>query len=772
MNRTTPEEAPRVSIARAGVVLTVVLALMLSVAGAAHSENAVVPTGPVQAPAGATAPKAAPTPSGIPAVPASTAPSAAPSPAPSPAIDPQAQVSTQAMPGGNPLSGDLMKRAMLQAIPAGGAEMGQRSPRVLANKVSVARAAPAKSQAVAGALPMAPDTGHWTPSFGVAGQDVSAYQGNVDWTSQWNQGSRFAYVKASEGNYYQNENFSQQYNGSRNVGMTRGAYHFAIPNWSSGADQARYFVANGGSWGPDGYTLPPVLDIEYNPYEGQTIGGFYFGNVCYGMSASQMVSWIADFGNTVKALVGRYPVIYSTTDWWRTCTGNSASFSAYPLWIASYPSAASDSPGTLPASWGQFSLWQYSSTGPFQGDSNIWNGDYASLQRFATYGDSDPSYSFGAAYSSYGGKLGNQTSGIACGLSNGGCYQMFQGGAMNWSPGTGAHTSLYGAIRNAWASTGFENGPLGYPTSEQICGQKDGGCYQMFQGGAMNWSPGTGAHTSLYGAIRGTWGSTGFENGPLGYPTSEQICGQKDGGCYQMFQGGAINWSPGTGAHTSLFGPIRGTWGSTGFENGPLGYPTSEQICGQKDGGCYQMFQGGAINWSPGTGAHTSLFGPIRNTWGSTGFENGRLGYPTSEQFCGQKDGGCFQMFQGGAINWSPATGGQLSTWGAIRNLWGSLGYENGRLGYPTSSEICGQKDGGCFQMFQGGAINWSPATGAHTSLYGGIRSMWGSLGFERGALGYPTSEETCATSASCFQDFQGGRISWRSDTGASVAYR
>lgn len=288
-----------------------------------------------------------------------------------------------AMPGSTPIIGDAMKRAMLQAIPSGGAEMGQRSPRVLADKNQPASAAPMGSRTVAGTLSMALDTGHWSPSFGVAGQDVSAYQGNVDWASQWNQGSRFAYVKASEGNYYVNGNFSQQYAGSRSVGMIRGAYHFAIPNWSSGADQARYFVANGGGWSPDGYTLPPVLDIEYNPYEGQTIGGFYFGDVCYGMSGAQMSSWIADFGNTIQALTGRYPVIYSTTDWWARCTGNSASFSAYPLWIASYPSSPGNSPGVLPASWNQFSMWQYSSTGPFQGDSNVWNGSYASLAVFA-----------------------------------------------------------------------------------------------------------------------------------------------------------------------------------------------------------------------------------------------------------------------------------------------------------------------------------------------------------------------------------------------------
>lgn len=226
---------------------------------------------------------------------------------------------------------------------------------------------------------MAADPGHWRPTIGIAGQDVSAHQGNVNWQSQWNQGSRWAYVKASEGNYYLNENYTQQYNGSRDVGMVRGAYHFAIPNWSSGADQARYFVANGGGWTADGYTLPPVLDIEYNPYAGRTINGFYFGNTCYDMSKAQLGQWAADFGNTVKALTGRFPVIYSTTDWWNTCVGN-PTFGNYPLWLASYWNNPTNSPGNMPVSWDNYTMWQYSSTGPFEGDSNIFNGTYDQLR--------------------------------------------------------------------------------------------------------------------------------------------------------------------------------------------------------------------------------------------------------------------------------------------------------------------------------------------------------------------------------------------------------
>lgn len=44
--------------------------------------------------------------------------------------------------------------------------------------------------------------------------------------------------------------------------ITRGAYHFAHPNVSTGAVQANYFLANGGRWTPDGLTLPGAIDLE------------------------------------------------------------------------------------------------------------------------------------------------------------------------------------------------------------------------------------------------------------------------------------------------------------------------------------------------------------------------------------------------------------------------------------------------------------------------------------------------------------------------------
>ncbi|MEV0206569.1 lysozyme [Streptomyces sp. NPDC050788] len=206
-----------------------------------------------------------------------------------------------------------------------------------------------------GALPSSADA---TQTEGV---DVSSHQGNVAWSTLWSSGVKWAYTKATEGTYYTNPYFAQQYNGSYNVGMIRGAYHFATPDTTSGATQANYFVDHGGGWSRDGKTLPGALDIEWNPY----------GAACYGKSASAMVSWIADFLNTYKARTGRDAVIYTATSWWTDCTGNYGGFAANnPLWIARYASSV----GTLPAGWGYYTMWQYTSSGPTVGDHNRFNG--------------------------------------------------------------------------------------------------------------------------------------------------------------------------------------------------------------------------------------------------------------------------------------------------------------------------------------------------------------------------------------------------------------
>ena len=535
--------------------------------------------------------------------------------------------------------------AVKELIGKQGARMGQGMTRLEKNETpqtpTVDAPAPTPlSEATPSISPEAFTTQAVTQPAGVQGMDVSGWQPNVNWIEQKNMGAKFAYVKATESTSFTSSSFKSQYVGAFNAGLIRGAYHFAIPSVSSGAAQADYFINNGGGWSADGKTLPPLLDVEYNPYAS-------LGNSCYNMSQTAMVSWIRDFSNRMIARTGRAPAIYTTTDWWKTCTGNSTAFSDHPLHVARYASTV----GTLPDAWPVYSIWQYSDSGPFAGDSNVWNGTEASLRAFAsnTQAAISPSSSaIAAKATTLNGRLGSATTGEIYGLKDGGGYQCFQLGCIIWSPASGAHISS-GAIRTTWAAKGFENGRLGYPTSDEIGGLKNGGVYQMYQGGAVIWSPTTGAQISA-GAIRTTWAGTGFENGFLGYPTTDEVGGLKDGGAYQMYQGGAVVWSPKTGAHISV-GGIRTVWAGTGFETGFLGYPMTDEVGGLKDGGVYQMYQGGAVVWSPTTGAFIST-GGIRTAWASTGFENSRLGYPTSNEYS-TGNGGVAQNYQGGIINWS-----------------------------------------------------------------------------------------------------------------------
>ncbi|KAG0018698.1 hypothetical protein BGZ80_006850 [Entomortierella chlamydospora] len=204
----------------------------------------------------------------------------------------------------------------------------------------------------------------------VPGIDVSGYQGNVNWGTVSSAGKEFAYIKATEGTSYTNPYFTQQYNGAYNQGLIRGAYHFAHPD-GSGSAQATYFLAHGGGWSGDGVTLPGALDLEY----GST-------STCWGVSQATIIKFIHDFSDTYKAKTGRPPVIYTTTDWWKTCTGNSAAFSENPLWIARYSSSV----GTLPASWSYQSFWQNTDNSGVGGDGDIWNGSITSLKKFAKGG--------------------------------------------------------------------------------------------------------------------------------------------------------------------------------------------------------------------------------------------------------------------------------------------------------------------------------------------------------------------------------------------------
>ncbi|AXE37538.1 Lysozyme M1 [Acidipropionibacterium virtanenii] len=397
----------------------------------------------------------------------------------------------------------------------------------------------------------------------VPGLDVSSHDGTVNWASRWSAGKRFVWVKATESSSYSNPYFSAQYKGSANQGFIRGAYHFALPNKSSGSAQAKYFSDNGGGWSADGRTLPGALDMEYNPYS---------GGVCYGLSKSQMAAWVKDFSSYYLNRWGRYPIVYTSASWWDQCVGTATSVSSVqPLWTARYASAV----GTLPAGWTKHTVWQYAET-PY--DQNFFNGTSAALTAFARSAATTPpqqctttvngyrvSGAIGCKYATAKSVLGNPVGAM---VNRGdGYYQLFANGAITYSGATGAH-ELHGSVYSRWKSLGVSAAftRLGYASS-------DGNADVLFGRGEIVWNAGRShayiVEGGIWQAYRKIGGSTA-----MGLPKSDMVAG-RGGGVKKMnwFESGAITW--GSGIHV-VRGAIYPVWTRSGSEAGVYGGPTTD----------------------------------------------------------------------------------------------------------------------------------------------------------------------------------------------------
>lgn len=205
---------------------------------------------------------------------------------------------------------------------------------------------------------------------GFYGQDVSAWQSDIDWDTQVSLGSRFAYVKATEGRTYRSPAFSKQYIDAGNAGLARGGYHFARPDSGGPEEQVEFFLSNGGGWTDDGITLPGMVDLE--AYSGLPRD--------YGLTQPEMRDWIYGFSAAYLAEVGRRPVVYTGVNWWNDVVGDWTPVNS-PLFVASY---RDDPPTTLPGRWWAWELWQYSDSGPFAGDSVQWHGSESEFDSFVS----------------------------------------------------------------------------------------------------------------------------------------------------------------------------------------------------------------------------------------------------------------------------------------------------------------------------------------------------------------------------------------------------
>ncbi|WP_380174713.1 twin-arginine translocation signal domain-containing protein [Kineococcus sp. DHX-1] len=230
-----------------------------------------------------------------------------------------------------------------------------------------------------------------------------------------------------------------------------------------------------------------------------------------------------------------------------------------------------------------------------------------------------------------------------------GRFNHFEEGSVYWTPQTGAH-AVVGAIREEWKATGWETGPLGYPLTDELRTPDTRGRFNHFERGSVYWTPQTGAHV-VVGAVRDAWAATGWERGPLGYPVTSQARTPDGRAEYVHFQGGSVYASAATGAH-AVRGSLRDRWRDSGWETGPLGLPTTDETA--VAAGSVQDFERGAVYASAATGAHR-VPTPVRDALRAAGGPE-RWGFPVEEP--GPEQGGQVrQRFARGTAVLTVATG-------------------------------------------------------------------------------------------------------------------
>jgi lysozyme len=205
--------------------------------------------------------------------------------------------------------------------------------------------------------------------YPVHGIDAARFQKSIDWITARRNGVSFAFIKATEGGDILDAEFENHWKGAGRAGVERGAYHFYY-FCTPPEVQARWFIRNV----PRGNMLPPVLDMEWNP----------FSPTCATVRPpaaevrAQMRTWL----RIVSDHYGQKPIIYSTPEFYRE--NDLGQLTGWEFWLRSTAREVSEVyPGQ------RWTFWQYTSTGLVPGivgkvDLNVYAGNQAEWQQWVT----------------------------------------------------------------------------------------------------------------------------------------------------------------------------------------------------------------------------------------------------------------------------------------------------------------------------------------------------------------------------------------------------
>lgn len=183
------------------------------------------------------------------------------------------------------------------------------------------------------------------------GIDVSAYQGRINYSEVRNAGIDVVYIKASEGDYLEDPEFRNNYNGAKSNGLNIGFYHFVRARSEEEAIREAEFFSRVISGTEPNCRL--AMDFEV------------FGDLdTYEINNISRV-----FLQKTQELTGKEMVIYSNTYDARTIFSNELA-SMYPLWVAQYGVSIPSDNGKW-ENWVGFQYWDRGSIPGINGNVDL-----------------------------------------------------------------------------------------------------------------------------------------------------------------------------------------------------------------------------------------------------------------------------------------------------------------------------------------------------------------------------------------------------------------